>query len=131
MRIVELSLKARSLKMHDTPLFTMYHRHDPATSRTAAVVFRKSGKRRTHAAIILEAVQAHPGNTAHDLEKYTPLTYVQIDRRALEMERDRLIHRKGVRNGAMCWWPGSWGTHEGTQGMASVTQGTYAHRRYP
>jgi len=117
--------------MHDAPLFTKYHRHDPATSRTAAAVFRKSGKRKTHEAIILEAVTAHPGNTAHELEKYTPLTYVQIDRRALEMERDRLIHRKGVRHGAMCWWPGPQRFNGEQEAVAPIPQVTYPRGRHP
>lgn len=97
---------ARKKKMQaEACLFTMSHRHDPHTSKRAAREFVKSGKLKTHFDIIVQAVHDHPGLTAHELERYTGLTYVQIDRRTKDLEDWGRIVRHGERNNALCLWP--------------------------
>lgn len=63
-------------------------RTDPSTSHAAA---RNAGRfANTHKARILDALQLGP-QTAHGIAQVTGLTVVQVDRRAVEMERSGLI----------------------------------------
>ena len=60
---------------HSGTLFPMSHRHDPHTSKRAAREFVKSGKLGRQIGIIFQAVCDHPGLTAHELARYTGLTF--------------------------------------------------------
>ncbi len=73
---------------HDAPLFTLYRRGDPATSRQAAA----TAPRRTHERMVLEAIRQRPGSNAYEIAAATGLNHVQVDRR-------------GQRDGASCLWP--------------------------
>lgn len=58
---------------------------DPAQSHQAAA--QAAFFAPSHADRILTALRLHGPMTAHELERYTGLTAVQIDRRAAEMRR--------------------------------------------
>ncbi len=80
------------------------HKTDPATSKKAeARVNRRS--RGAHAAIVLEAVKAHPGMTAPELMTITRLGEYQVRRRLSDLKDAGSVGREHERDGNSCWWP--------------------------
>ena len=80
---------------------------DPITSHAAADRAKRFSP--GHVQLILAALREHGPSTAHELEKITGLTVVQIDRRLPEAQRDgwaRVVKVKGqtlTRGGARVW----------------------------
>jgi DNA-binding transcriptional regulator GbsR (MarR family) len=68
---------------------------DPDTSHMAArraLLFGGS-----HRVLILACLRLHGNMTAHEMEKHTGLSYVQIDRRMHELVKAKLVIDSGVR----------------------------------
>lgn len=79
-------------------------RTDPASSHRAAFDARRFAA--THAGQIVRAVVAHPGLTAKQLAALGCLSVVQIDRRAIELERAEWILRWPAEDGGeLALWP--------------------------
>lgn len=64
-------------------------RTDPATSKQAAM--RAGTFAQSHADRIAAALKQHGPLTAHELEPFVGLNYVQIDRRMAELRRDKRV----------------------------------------
>lgn len=80
---------------------------DPATSHAAAAGAECFAH--THAGRILSVLRYEGSGTAEHIAKYTGLTVVQIDRRMVELQRQKLVRviQLGgddlVRNGFRVW----------------------------
>jgi len=99
--------------------FPRARRSDPRTSHDAAA--RAALTAGSQAARILlalcETTCAWP--TAYTLAAATGLTHVQVDRRAIDLERDGWITRTDEGMGALCWWE------------SDKARAWYAERRLP
>jgi predicted transcriptional regulator len=77
-------------------------RTDPITSHEAAAKAAKFAG--GHAARILEALQQHGPQSAHDLSQRTGLSVVQVDRRLPELKASgRAAPTGAVRDGFRVW----------------------------
>jgi hypothetical protein len=80
-------------------------RDDPATSYDAEAAVTGSGKRRTHAEMVLAWVTRHPGLVAPYYGTVTGLGHVEAQRRLSDLKARGLV-RQGARQGRyMTWWP--------------------------
>jgi len=82
----------------------------PVTSCIAERVITKSGSRKYHCKIILEALKYHNGSTSAELAGYLPITQEQTHKRMADLEHNSYI-RKGrkkicdVKNSwCVTWW---------------------------
>ena len=102
-------LKVSQFKVHpscekmlrDFPLFKLSHRGDPTTSLQAAA----RAPCRTHEMMVLDAIRARPGANAYEIAEATGLNHVQVDRRVHTFLKQKIVERRGQRNGASCLWP--------------------------
>lgn len=82
------------------PLFDIArsHRDDPETSKTAARQMNKSGKARTNAEIVLDAVRQWPDRTSTELGSVCEgLDLAEIRRRLTDLRQHGLIEATGSR----------------------------------
>ena len=88
---------------------------DPETSREAETLHTLSGRRADHGAIFLDLVRRHPGRTAVELARLSPLP-AETQRHEASRRLPELRDRGLVRNGKvvvcsqsctrqMTWWP--------------------------
>ncbi|HEU4431090.1 MAG TPA: hypothetical protein VFT98_20195 [Myxococcota bacterium] len=77
-------------------------RTDPRPSHAAAANAARFAA--SHAGRILAAVREYPGLTTHRISELTGLSVVQVDRRAIEMQRAGLIVRRDVGASALAWF---------------------------
>ncbi len=78
----------------------------PETSRIAEENITKSGRRKTHCLIILNALRRHNGSTSAELAEYLNgiLTHPQVWRRRKDLMDNGYVKVEGVRNGYGIWW---------------------------
>ena len=80
-------------------------RDDPATSFDAEAAVTGSGKRRTHAEMVLAWVETAPGRTAPEYGAATELGHIEAQRRLSDLRAKGLV-RQGDRQGRyVTWWP--------------------------
>lgn len=77
--------------MRTPALPSLSRKTDPRSSHLAAYRFTESGNRLTHIDKIVAAVNLHPGMTAGELQLFTGLSHVQIDRRNGDLRRRKLV----------------------------------------
>jgi predicted HTH transcriptional regulator len=68
---------------------------DPDTSHDAAIRATRFSK--SHKGKIFKSLLWKGDMTAHEMEKYTGLNYVQIDRRMHELVKSKLVIDSGIR----------------------------------
>ncbi len=78
-------------------LFQLSHHDDPFTSKLAILKLTASGVRKTHLAIVLEAVASWPLLTACELKKPTGLTEYQVRRRLTDLKNRGQVARCAAR----------------------------------
>ena len=80
-------------------------RDDPATSYDAEAEVNRSGKRVTHAEMVLAWVETAPGLTAPEYGAATELGHIEAQRRLSDLRAKGLV-RQGDRQGRyVTWWP--------------------------
>jgi CRP-like cAMP-binding protein len=99
-------MDAKQLRFEFKPA---YRRTDPATSRLAAERITISGRRKTQAQAVLDAVRNHPGLTAVELANASGIERYAVSRRLPELESNGLIVRGparmcSIRNAMMTTW---------------------------
>ena len=83
----------------------------PSPSVLALDYMEQSGKKRTHTDIVAKAVQEYPGRTASELRYVTGLDAVEIRRRLVNCEQEKLVEKgpkKRPAHGGMVeysWFP--------------------------
>jgi len=85
--------------------FPASHRNDPATSHAAEARVTRSGTRKNHAELVLEAVRKNPGLTAPELMPITRLGEYQVRRRLSDLREAGKVQRQHERDNNSCWWP--------------------------
>jgi hypothetical protein len=91
---------------------TLHRANGPASSREAAEEVTRDGTRARHAAIVLAAVNVHPGLTAPELLEYVALNEYQVRRRLSDLFNEgKLRHgeqrRCRVKGRKMLTWYGA------------------------
>ena len=82
---------------------------DPVTSHEAAAEVVASGRQRTHAAVVLELVRAHPGQTAGKYGELSTYGHHEAQRRLSDLKREGQVvqGKRADWNGhsQVTWWP--------------------------
>ena len=82
----------------------------PQTSHIAEENITKSGKRRKHCEIILNALRRNNGSTSAELAQYIELTKEQVHKRMHDLVENEYVIRRDKRicevKGSLCsvWW---------------------------
>lgn len=92
------------------PLAPASHTDDPQTSKEAEASHTNSGNRRRHCAVVLSAVEEHPGRTASELEQYVPYDLQETRRRLTDLRHAGKVDQGAARLAAgrtkreSTWW---------------------------
>jgi hypothetical protein len=68
-------------------------RHDPETSHQAAAEVTANGTVTRHADIIHAYLREHPGETNAQIAEGCGLTYIQVNKRMIDLERENRVIR--------------------------------------